>query len=104
MHIGLPQYHFRINQRRANLLAHHQRGRKMSQAITDQTANVSASACVIGSDELHLRRMHKQMSARNVPRRFFWSNPQLGVAVVMDFRPENNLRQTVPARRFLPAG
>ena len=76
----------------------------MSQAISNQTANVSGSARVIGSEEFHLRRVHKQMSARSVPRRFLWSNPQLGVAVVMDFRPESSQRQMIPARRFLPAG
>ena len=76
----------------------------MSQAISNQTADVSGSARVIGSEELHLRRVHKQMRARSVPRRFLWTHPQLGVAVVMDFRPESNLRPTVPARRFLPAG
>lgn len=76
----------------------------MSQTISNQTANVFGSARVIGSDELYLRRLHKQMSARSMPRRFLWTHPQLGVAVVMDFRPEGALRQSIPARRFSPAG
>lgn len=69
-----------------------------------QVPNTSGSARIVSSDELQLRRVHKQMQARSVPRRFFWTHPLLGVALVMDFRPAGSARQPGLARVAQPAG
>lgn len=69
-----------------------------------QIPNPSGSARIVSSEELHLRRVHKQMQARNVPRRFLWTHPQSGLSIVMNFCPAVAARTPQLARVAQPGG
>lgn len=48
---------------------------------------MSQSASVTSVTELQARRAVREMQARRMPRRFLWNVPNLGMAVVVGFRP-----------------
>ncbi len=48
---------------------------------------MSQSASVTSVTELQARRAVREMQARRTPRRFLWNVPNLGMAVVVGFRP-----------------
>lgn len=48
---------------------------------------MSQSASVISSTEFQARRAVRDMQARGAARRFVWQVPNLGMAVIVGFRP-----------------
>lgn len=48
---------------------------------------MSQSASITSATEFLARRAVREMRARSAPRRFLWNVPNLGMSVVVGFRP-----------------